>query len=504
MENQNQNCSLCKNSQVKALIFCFICKEFMCNKCLNNHSKLFNNNHKMSKINEEQEIFTGFCKEKNHNNELKYFCKTHNQLCCAACLSIIKDSENGQHKDCNVSNIKDIQEIKKNELMKNILCMEKLHNNIENIINELKNNYNDYKLNKERLQKEVQNIFSMIRNAFNQREDEILLKIDEIFNNFLIKEEKQRQIMKFPDKINTVLIESKIVGDKWNTDAKLNSIINDCIKLESDFININKLYNEIQEFNSNKKIIKFRPGQNDINEFLNKIKSFGKIIDEKINNGNIINNFNLQYNINFNNNLNNNINQNNLKNINLIDIFNDNSLLNKDFNNYINLNNNNFNNNKILNNILNNSNNNINNLNINNSNNNISNIFNMKIPNTNFINNINKIHINSQNENNNKNMENDFNNIIYNDFKNMSINENNNNKANHFNNDDYLTDNENNNEDNYNEDNYNQYNNNVSNLNGSFSYSFLNSINDNNIKKRKNKKRRKKKNKKNNNNENNQ
>ena len=34
----------------------------------------------------ENEILTGYCQEKKHNIELEYFCKTHNQLCCAALL----------------------------------------------------------------------------------------------------------------------------------------------------------------------------------------------------------------------------------------------------------------------------------------------------------------------------------------------------------------------------------------------------------------------------------
>ena len=45
--------------------------------------------------------------------ELEYFCKTHNKLCCAACLSKIKDEKNGQHSDCNVYKIKEIENEKR-------------------------------------------------------------------------------------------------------------------------------------------------------------------------------------------------------------------------------------------------------------------------------------------------------------------------------------------------------------------------------------------------------
>jgi len=49
-----------------------------------------------------QEIFTGICKEPNHNDKLIYYCKNHNQLCRPARLCKIKDKDNGQHTDCNV------------------------------------------------------------------------------------------------------------------------------------------------------------------------------------------------------------------------------------------------------------------------------------------------------------------------------------------------------------------------------------------------------------------
>ena len=44
------------------------------------------------------DIFTGICKEKNHINKLEYFCKNHNQLCCAACITKIKCKGKGNIK----------------------------------------------------------------------------------------------------------------------------------------------------------------------------------------------------------------------------------------------------------------------------------------------------------------------------------------------------------------------------------------------------------------------
>ena len=45
--------------------------------------------------------------------QLSYFCKDHNQLCCAACIAKINKNGDGQHHDCDVCSIEDIKEEKK-------------------------------------------------------------------------------------------------------------------------------------------------------------------------------------------------------------------------------------------------------------------------------------------------------------------------------------------------------------------------------------------------------
>jgi len=87
----------------------------MCNKCENNHSELFENHrqYNIDKNSNINNIFTGFCKEKNHFGKLIYFCKNHNQLCCGTCISKIKGLRNGKHKDCEVCFIKKIKKEKK-------------------------------------------------------------------------------------------------------------------------------------------------------------------------------------------------------------------------------------------------------------------------------------------------------------------------------------------------------------------------------------------------------
>ena len=113
-----KKCSLRNHKENDANSFCQECRIYMCNKCEKFHSELFETHHlfKLEKDKDMNEIFTGFCKEKNHSDEFKYFCKTHNKLCCAECIIKIKAKESGQHKDCDVCTIEDIENEKKNKL----------------------------------------------------------------------------------------------------------------------------------------------------------------------------------------------------------------------------------------------------------------------------------------------------------------------------------------------------------------------------------------------------
>ena len=54
-------------------------------------------------------------KEEKHSNELIYFCKTCNSLSCAECITKLKGKNNGNHSECDVCFIEDIEiEKKKN------------------------------------------------------------------------------------------------------------------------------------------------------------------------------------------------------------------------------------------------------------------------------------------------------------------------------------------------------------------------------------------------------
>ena len=214
-------CSLLKHGEINAIYYCKECNIYVCNKCSNFHTELFPNHHKYELNKNGKEIFTGLCKEEGHKNDLQYYCKTHNILICVACISKIKGEGNGQHTDCEICFIKDIEGEKKNKLKENIKYLEEFSNEFENAINELKKLYEKTNQNKEELKIKISNIFTKIRNSINEREEQLLSDIDNEYNNLLFKEDIIKQSEKLPKEIKYSLEIGKEIDNKWNENEKL-------------------------------------------------------------------------------------------------------------------------------------------------------------------------------------------------------------------------------------------------------------------------------------------
>jgi len=287
MEDRLIKCFCGEHKDTKAIIFCQECRVYMCNKCESYHSKLFKNHYIYNLDKNIDDIFTGFCKEKNHLETLEYFCRTHNILCCGLCITKIKGKGKGEHKDCDVCFIEDIFNEKKNKLDENIKNLENLSKNLEESLNKIKITIEKINKSKEDLKLEVQKIFTKIRNTLNEREDQILMEINKKYEGNFLKEDIIKEFEKLPDKIKISLEKGNIIKKDWNdNETKLNSFINDCLIIENNIKNIiiinesMKKSNDLIDLN-----IKFYPNEDkDINIFLDKIKKFGDIngINSKI------------------------------------------------------------------------------------------------------------------------------------------------------------------------------------------------------------------------------
>ena len=277
MENKKK-CSNKKHSELIAINYCPECKLYLCNKCSNNHSDLLENHLIYNLEKNAEEIFTDICSEPEHNIKLLFYCKDHNKLCCAACLSKIKVKGNGEHFNCNVCLIEEIKDEKKNKLNENIKYLEDFSEKIDNLINELKSLFKKINECKEELKLKISNLFTKIRNTINEREDILLSEVDKQFNDNFINENIIKENENLPTKIQLSLEKGKNIDKDWNDENKLNSIINDCINIEKNIKDITIIKDNIKNINDNKIKIKFYPDEeNKMEKFLEIIKLFGRV-----------------------------------------------------------------------------------------------------------------------------------------------------------------------------------------------------------------------------------
>ena len=284
MENKRKKCSLKEHEETDANIFCPECKIYMCNKCINFHSNLFKNHHIFNLDKNIEDIFTGLCQEQNHFIKLEYFCKTHNTLCCSSCIAKVKKIGNCQHSDCNVCTIEDIRLEKKNNLLDNIKTLENLSINIEQFINQFKIICEKMEKEKNELKVKIQNIFTKLRNALNEREEKLLIDVDNKFEKVYFGEDIIKESDKLQDKISKSLERGKIINNEWN-ENNLTSLINDCTNIENNIKNINIINNKIKNINNIQAQIIISPEESGI---LESIKNYGNIYDKNqlINNNN--------------------------------------------------------------------------------------------------------------------------------------------------------------------------------------------------------------------------
>ena len=80
-----------------------------------------------------------------------------------------------------------------------------------------------------------------------------------------------------PNKIKITLENGKKADKKWNENIKLNYLINDCIMIENDIKEINIINEIIKKCISFQTEIEFKEKENENDELVKKIKSFGNI-----------------------------------------------------------------------------------------------------------------------------------------------------------------------------------------------------------------------------------
>ena len=88
---------------------------------------------------------------------------------------------------------------------------------------------------------------------------------------------------KLPKQIKKSIEKGKLLDKEWN-ENNLSSLINDCINIENNIKEINKMNDDIQKYDSNKDIkINYIVEDKKINNMINKIQNFGKVVNNTYN-----------------------------------------------------------------------------------------------------------------------------------------------------------------------------------------------------------------------------
>ena len=137
---------------------------------------------------------------------------------------------------------------------------------------------------KEKLKKEIQSMFTKLRNLINNKEDEILLQIDNKYEEIFFDKDYIHETEKLPEKINKSLEKGKIIKNDVEK-YKLNSLIYDCVNIENNILNIKKINTNIQKFKAiqnNKYFIPNQKALEKIIEFINNSKLISPQIESEI------------------------------------------------------------------------------------------------------------------------------------------------------------------------------------------------------------------------------
>jgi len=266
-------CSLESHKDKLAIKSCSFCGLNLCKECYNIHYKFLPSHQLISLENDNDALnYTIYCSQKNHNNmTLNYYCETHNELCCALCLCLKKDNNYGIHNNCKIITVKEIENIKKQNLDTNIKKLGELIKEINEKKEIFLNLLDKILKRKEETKKIVSAYFTKLRCIINEREDKLNEIIEEKFN---IETNINEELKNFDKKNNLLLKLGNEIDKNWDEKRSI-EIIQKCIdieKMNETMINYLKI---IEEKEKNITSYYFYPNVKE--NFLNKLKNLGNI-----------------------------------------------------------------------------------------------------------------------------------------------------------------------------------------------------------------------------------
>ena len=178
--------------------------------------------------------------------------------------------------------INDIADEKKKNLSNNIKNLENLSNIYQSLVNDLKKIIEEIDVNKEKVKKEIQEIFTKIRSELNNREDQLLNEVDNIFENKFNIENINNILKdkKYSDKIKKYIEKGKIAEKEWNNNENKIFLINDCINIEKSIDKLNTINSNLEKYKLQDKKLNFDCYSDEV---IYLIQNLGNFPDKKIN-----------------------------------------------------------------------------------------------------------------------------------------------------------------------------------------------------------------------------
>ena len=122
-------------------------------------------------------------------------------------------------------------------------------------------------------------MFTKIRNEINKREDQLLIKVEKVYEKYFFNKNLNKYIDKVTNQINLSINRGRILLDESNNNETTNliNLINECVAIENNINDIEILKNNYKKYEQNKsKKIDLKFKEDEIN-FLMNIKNLGNI-----------------------------------------------------------------------------------------------------------------------------------------------------------------------------------------------------------------------------------
>ena len=275
MSENKKMCSFKDHKEIESVCYCQECKIYMCNNCTEYHKGLFEG-HNLINNNEKKEIVDEYCQHENHFQKLGYFCRNHNELCCAACIAKIKNNGDGEHSDCDICILKEIKTEKKSILEENMKYIAEITSNIDKSLEEIKELIEFVTNKKDVLRQKIEEEFNELRNEINKREETLISELENIYNNLFFEENFIKNYEEVYNKIRAADEKGRRINEYWNDDNKIIIVISNCIEIEKNIKEYNKMKDYWNKCDYNRNVKIYLNDEN-MNEILESIKTFGMV-----------------------------------------------------------------------------------------------------------------------------------------------------------------------------------------------------------------------------------